>query len=62
MKKNRLIAVAITLILALIPFQPAYMNLSVESELLQVFSMALVIIGSIVAVLLYNKDTGESHH
>lgn len=62
MKKNRLIAVAIVVVLALLPFQPAYMNLSVEGELLQVFMMTIVIIGSIVAILMYNKDTGENHH
>ncbi|MCB9360195.1 MAG: hypothetical protein H6587_01550 [Flavobacteriales bacterium] len=62
MKKNRLIAVAIVVVLALLPFQPAYMNLSVEGELLQVFMMTVVILGSIVAILMYNKDTGESQH
>jgi hypothetical protein len=62
MKKNRLIAVAIVVVLALLPFQPAYMNLSVEGELLQVLMMTVVIIGSVVAILMYNKDTGESHH
>ncbi len=62
MKKNRLIAVAIVVVLALLPFQPAYMNLSVENELLQVFMMSVVIIGSVIAIYMYNKDTGESHH
>jgi hypothetical protein len=62
MKKNRLIAVAIVVVLALLPFQPAYMNLSVEGELLQVFMMTVVIVGSVIAILMYNKDTGENHH
>ena len=62
MKKNRLIAIAIVVVLALLPFQPAFMNLSVEGELLQVFMMAVVIIGAVVAILMYNKDTGETHH
>jgi uncharacterized membrane protein len=62
MKKNRLIAVAIVAVLALLPFQTGFINFSVESELLQVFSMTLVILGSVVAILLYNKDTGESQH
>lgn len=62
MKKNRLIAIAIIVVLALLPFQTGFMNFTVESELLQVFSMAIVIIGSIVAIYMYNKDTGESHH
>ena len=61
MKKNRLIAVAIVVAL-LLPFQLAYMNLSVDGELLQAFMMSVVIIGAVVAIIMYNKATGESHH
>jgi len=62
MSKNKLIAVAIVIILIVLPFQSAYIYFSEESQVLQVLSMAVVIIGSIIAILMYNKDTGESHH
>ncbi len=63
MSKNKLIAIAIIAVLIFLPFQPAYINFSTENQLLQVFCMAVVIIGSIIAILLFNKKTGgESHH
>lgn len=62
MSKNKLIAVAIVVVLILLPFQSAYIYFSQESEVLQVLSMAVVIIGSVIAILMYNKDTGNSHH
>jgi hypothetical protein len=60
MNKNKLIALAILVVLLIYPFQEAFISFTVESQLLQSLMMALVIIGSIVAILLFNK--GESSH
>lgn len=62
MKKNKLIALAIVAFLILVPFQYGYIHFSQESELVQVLSMAVVILGSIYAIFLFNKDTGDAHH
>ncbi len=63
MNKNKLIALAIVLFLILVPFQWAYIDFTVESQLSQVITMTIVIIGSIVAILMFNKKTGnDSHH
>lgn len=64
MSKNKLIALAILVVLVALPFQTAFISFSVESQLLQVLTMALTIIGSIVAIILFNKKgEGEgSHH
>lgn len=60
MSKNKLIALAIIAFLVILPFQWAYVDFTVESQLTQALTMALVIIGSIVAILMFNK--GESSH
>lgn len=63
MSKNKLIAIAVIAVLILLPFQWAYIDFSTESQLVQVLCMAVVIIGSIIAILMFNKKTGgESHH
>ena len=60
MNKNKLIALAIIAFLIILPFQTAFIDFSVETQLLQALTMAVVIIGSIVAILMFNK--GESSH
>ncbi|MDF1673045.1 MAG: hypothetical protein P1U41_06045 [Vicingaceae bacterium] len=63
MNKNKLIALAIVLFLIFVPFQWAYIDFTVESQLSQVITMAIVIVGSIVAILMFNKKTdNDSHH
>lgn len=64
MSKNKLIALAILVVLIALPFQTSYISFSVESQLMQVLTMAVVIIGSVVAIVLFNKKSGEenSHH
>jgi len=62
MNKNKLISLAILAVLIVLPFRAAYINLSVESELIQVFSMAIVIFGSMAAIFFYNKGAEESNH
>jgi len=60
MSKNKLIALAIIAFLILVPFQWAFIDFTVESQLVQSLTMAVVIIGAIVAILMFNK--GESSH
>jgi len=60
MAKNKLIAIGILAVLTVTFFQWAFIDFSVESQLLQVLSMALVVIGSIVSIMLFNKS--ESKH
>lgn len=63
MAKNKLIAIAIILFLIFVPFQWAFIDFSVESQVSQVLTMALCIIGSIIAILMFNKKTdSDSHH
>ncbi len=63
MSKNKLIAIATIAVLIFLPFQWAYVDFSTETQLIQVLCMAVVVIGSVVAILIFNKKTGgESHH
>ncbi len=64
MNKKKLIAIAIIVFLILVPFQSAYINLSVENELIQVLSMTLVVLAAVYAIFLFNKGSEESgeHH
>ena len=60
MAKSKLIALGILAVLVVTFFQWAFIDFSVESQLLQVISMAIVIIGAVVAIMLFNE--GESSH
>ena len=60
MSKNKLIALGILAVLAITFFQSGFIGFTVESQFLQVISMAIVIVGSVVAIFLFNK--GESSH
>ncbi len=60
MNKSKLIALGILLVLIFTAFQTAYISFSVESQLLQALSMAVVIIGAVIAIVMFNK--GESSH
>tara|TARA_B100000809_G_scaffold65945_1_gene62591 strand:+ start:4193 stop:4375 length:183 start_codon:yes stop_codon:yes gene_type:complete len=60
MAKNKLIALGILSVITFTFFQWAFIDFSVETQLLQALSMAAVIIGSVIAVVLFNK--GESSH
>ena len=60
MAKSKLIALGILAVITFTFFQWAFIDFSVETQLAQALSMAVVIIGSIVAVILFNK--GESSH
>lgn len=60
MNKNKIIALAILVFLIVLPFQTSYIDFSVESQLLQALTMAVTIIGTIIAILMFNK--GESSH
>ena len=60
MNKNKLIALGILVVVVFTAFQWAYIDFTVESQLAQALSMAVVIIGSVVAIMMFNK--GESSH
>ena len=60
MNKNKLIALGILAVIVFTVFQWGFIDFSVETQLIQALSMAVVIIGSIVAIMLFNK--GESSH
>ena len=60
MAKNKLIALGILAVLVVTFFQWAFIDFSVESQFLQAISMTIVIIGAVIAVILFNK--GESSH
>lgn len=60
MAKNKLIALGILAVLVVTVFQTGFINFSVESQFWQAISMAVVIIGSIIAIVMFNK--GESTH
>ena len=60
MAKSKLIALGILAVIVVTFFQWGFIDFSVESQFLQVISMALVIIGSVVAILFFNKE--ESKH
>jgi hypothetical protein len=60
MNKNKIIALVILAFLVLVPFQTSYIEFTVESQLLQALTMAITIIGTMVAIFMFNK--GESSH
>ncbi|HRN41900.1 MAG TPA: hypothetical protein PK649_07475 [Vicingus sp.] len=62
MNKKKLIALAIVAILILLPFRMAFINFTIETEFLQVIAMTVVVLGSVVAVLMYNQGAEESEH
>ncbi len=62
MNKKKLIALAIVVFLILLPFRMAFINFTLESELIQVFAMTIVVLGSVVAILLFNQGAEETNH
>ena len=62
MKKNKIVALAIIAFLILVPFQWAYFDITVKSQLVQAITMAIVIIGAVVAILIFNKKSDETTH
>ena len=60
MAKSKLIALGILAVITFTFFQWGFIDFSVESQLGQALSMAVVVIGSVISVLLFNK--GESSH
>ena len=61
MNKNKWIAVAIVAVLFTFPFHYAYLSIEGRGGIVQALFMALIIIASIVAIILFNKNTGEAH-
>lgn len=61
MKKNKIIALAIIAFLFTFPFHYGYLNMEGNGGIVQALSMAVLIIGTVVAILMFNKDTGDAH-
>jgi archaellum biogenesis protein FlaJ (TadC family) len=62
MNKKKLIALAIVVFIVLLPFRAAYITFSLETQFLQVISMTVLIIGAIVAIMMYNQGSEEEAH
>lgn len=62
MNKKKMIALALVAFSILLPFRMAYINFTIESELIQVLAMTFVVFAAVVAVLIYNKGSEEVHH
>jgi len=62
MKKNKLIALAIIAFLFTAPFHYAYIAIEKDGGIVQALSMTLIIIGAIIAIVLFNSDSEEAHH
>ncbi len=62
MSKNKLISLGIIVFLFAVPFNWAYNTIEGTGGIVQALCMAFIIIASLVAILMFNKDTGESHH
>lgn len=61
MSKNKLIALLIVVVIFALPFQTSFMYVEHGDYLVQALTMAVTIIGIVVAILMFNKDTGEAH-
>ena len=61
MSKNKWIAVAIIAVLFTVPFHLAYLKIEGHGGIVQALAMSVVIIAAIVAIIIFNKDTGEAH-
>jgi hypothetical protein len=62
MNKNKIIATAVILFLFLIPFKWGYLSLENEGGIVSALCMGFIIIAAVVAVIFFNKNTGESHN
>ena len=60
MKKNKIIALVIIAVIMLSFFQWGFISFSIETQLYQALSMAVAIIGGVIAIFMFNK--GESSH
>jgi len=61
MTKNKWIAVAIIAFLFILPFHYAYIKIEGHGGIVQALSMTVIIIAAIVAIIIFNKGTGEAH-
>jgi len=62
MAKNKLISLGIIIFLFAVPFNWAYNTIEGTGGIVQALCMTLIIVGSVVAIMIFNKDTGEAHH
>lgn len=61
MSKNKIIGAVIILVLFTVPFHYAYLSIEGNGGIVQALFMGLVIIAAVVAIIIFNKDTGEAH-
>ena len=61
MSKNKLIAIAITVFLFTLPFYYGYLHIEGNGGVVQALAMAVVIIGAVAAIIIFNRDTGDAH-
>lgn len=61
MSKNKMIAVGIIIFLFAVPFHWAYMDIQGDGGFVQALAMTVIIIASIVAIIMFNKKTEETH-
>jgi hypothetical protein len=62
MNKNKIIATAVILFLFLVPFHWGYLTLENEGGIVSALCMGFIIITAVIAIMVFNKNTGESHH
>lgn len=61
MAKNKMIAVLILVGLIIYPFQVAFMNIEGNGGIGQAIAMTVVIVGAVIAIFLFNKETEEGY-
>lgn len=62
MKKNKLIALIIIAVMFTLPFHYTYIDIQGRGGIVQALSMTVMIIGTIVAIFMFNNSSEEAHH
>jgi hypothetical protein len=61
MTKNKMIGATIILFLFAVPFNWGYLGIEGTGGIVQALCMGFIIIAAVVAIVIFNKDTGEAH-
>ncbi len=62
MKKNRLIGFILIALMFTLPFHYTYINIEGYGGIGQALSMAVLIIGVVVGIIMINNSSEEAHH
>ena len=62
MKKNRLIGFIIIAVMFTFPFHYTYIDIQGYGGIVQALSMAVLIIGVVVGIIMINNSSEEAHH